>query len=284
LFSLLGLLALPFFGLWILRVLRAPRMAAPADVGLAAIGIGLLAGAGLLLFYYRHIDEYVIHRLSLPTHLLFALALVAGGAHLRLTSRGWQWLGGLTLVAVLTHSLPVMARQAYAREYTPGVEMAWRQEFLKKFPERDYLFIDRDSTFWIVNQVSATPPLQAIARKDSILWIVRNRGFSELYVFQQFRAVKRPTEGLQTDAGETVELRLEPDDDLGPDFELETVWERIIKIGVLDRISRVKAIHAGGQTAEQTHLATPAAGPPRTAAELEAVQKAYVERWLKELP
>jgi hypothetical protein len=282
LFSALGLLALPFFGLGILRALRAPRAAAPADVALAAVGAGLFAGAGLLMLYYRHLDEPVIHRLSLPLHLLFALAIVAAGVQLRLAARGWQTLSALALVALMTHSLPVMAKQAYELEYTPGIEMAWRQEFLKKFPEHDYLFIDRDSYFWIVNEISATPPLQAKLRRDNLLWLMRNRGFTEMYVFQQFHVV--PADDLHPDTAKTAELRLEPEDDLGPDFELEPVWERRIATLVLDRISRVTAIHANGQTAVQTHLATPAAGPARTSAELEKAQDAYINRWLQELP
>ncbi len=273
LFSALGLLALPFFGLWIVSTLRAPRTTAPADMALAAMGGGLFAGAVLLMFYYRHIDEYVIHRLSLPIHLLFLLALVAASAHLRFTTRGWQVLSGLALAALVTHSLPVMAKQAYAREYTPGIEMAWRQEFLKKYPERDYLFIDRDSTFWIVNRVSATPPAQAKARANDLLWLLRNRGFTAMYVFQQFRV--DPEGGT---------LQLEPTDDLGPGFELETVWERHISILVYDRISRVTAIRSGGQTAVQSPVITPDPGPARTGAELEKAQDAYIKRWLEELP
>ncbi|MEI6862151.1 MAG: hypothetical protein WCL04_07850, partial [Verrucomicrobiota bacterium] len=273
LFSALGLLALPFFGLWIVSALRTPRTTAPADLALATMGAGLFAGAGLLMLYYRHIDENVIHRLSLPIHLLFVLALVTAGTHLRLTARGWRVLGGLALAALVTHSLPVMAKQAYARDYTPGIEMAWRQEFLKKYPDRDYLFVDRDSTFWIVNRVSATPPAQAKARANDLLWLLRNRGFTAMYVFQQFRVDVN-----------TGTLQLEPADDPGPGFELEPVWERRISILVLDRISRVTAIRSGGQTAEQSLVVTPDPGPARTGPELEKAGNDFVKRYLEELP
>jgi hypothetical protein len=274
-FSLLGLLALPLFALAAGRALLAPGRAAPAEVALAACGLGL---AGItfvhLVHFYGRFDEHVIHRLSLPTHLLLVLAVLTAGARLALAARGWQALGAFALVGVLGHGLPAMARQAYAQEYTPGVEMAWRQEFLKKFPERDYLFIDRDAFYWIVQRISATPPAQAKLRRDNLAWILRNRSFSAMFVFQR----------LKVDAT-TGALTVDAPDDLGPEFELEPVWERRIAPLDLDRISRVRAIRAGTGRIEDTRFAEPAPpGPPRADKEVETTKDEYLKEWARRLP
>lgn len=274
LFSVLGLLALPFFGLWISRVLRAPGRAAPADLALAVLGVGLLAETALLLCYFLPFDTPMVHRLSLPVHLLLAVAVVLAGARLWLSARGWKVLAGAVVGALVVQGLPAMATQAYTRDYSPGLEMAWRREFLQRYPEHDYLFIDQDSPFWIDNKVCATPPEQARRRQDNLVWLLRNHAFTEMYVFQQFKV-----------DDQTGALHLDPADDLGPDFELEPVWDRRIEILVIDRISRVTAIHtAVGETVRQTHLAAPAPGPDRTSKELEQAKDEYLQHWLDELP
>jgi hypothetical protein len=200
--------------------------------------------------------------------------VVTAGARLWLNTRGWKVLAGAVLAALVMQGLPAMAKQSYTRDYSPGLEMAWRREFLQRFPEHDYLFIDQDSTFWIVNQLCATPPVQAKLKQEDLAWLLRNHGFSEIYVFQQFKV-----------DDQTGALVLNQADDLGPGFELEPVWERRIEILVLDRISRVTAIHtADGQTVRQTHLAAPAPGPARTSKELEDVKDEYLNHWLNELP
>ncbi len=274
-FSALGLLALPLFALGAARALLAPGRAAPRDVALAAVGLGLAAVTGLhLLHFYGQFDRHIIHRLSLPTHLLLALALLAAGARLALTARGWQALGALALAGALGHGLPAMARQAYAQEYTPGIEMAWRQEFLRRFPERDYLFIDQDSSFWIVNRLSATTPAQARLRRDNLAWLLRNRSFSAMYVFQR----------LKVDAA-TGALAVDAPDDLGPDFELEMVWERRVAALDLDRISRVSAIRAGAGRMEDTRFAAPApSAQPRGDKEVDAAKEEYLQEWARRLP
>ena len=275
LFALLGLLGLPFFGLFIWGTLRTPGRAAPADVALALVGAGLFALFGLLMFYYYgQFDDPVIRRLSLPFHLLMAIGLVwIGGRQLR-GARGWQALAGVVLAALLAQGLPAMARQAYAQSYSPGLEMAWRREFLTRYPEHDYLFIDNDAYFWITQHVSATPVAQARLKQANLVWLLRTHSFSAMYVFQRYRVDPQ-----------TLAVQVDPADDLGPDFELETVWERRIQTPVVGRISRVRSIRTdGAAAAAEAGLAVPAAGPLRTPAELEKAKDAYFIQWMKELP
>jgi hypothetical protein len=273
-FALVGLLAVPFFALWILRVVRAPDRAPAADVGVATVGLGLFGiWALLMVYFWGQFDHPLIRRLSLPVHLLMAVAVaVIGGKALR-TLRGWQAVCGAALAALVVYSLPVMSRRAYANTYSPAIAMEWRKEFLDRYPERDYLFIDNDTTFWITHEVSATAIIQAKARKDSLTYLLRNHSFSSMYVMQHFLV-----------DGDTGVRKLNETDDLGPDFELEPVWEYRIQTLYIGRISRVTAIKDNGKVVAEAGQLMPVPSPVRSAAEVDTVKKAFVDRYLKELP
>lgn len=275
-FAAIGLCAVPFFALWIARVWRAPDAAQPGAIALSLIGIGLLGIWALLMAYFwGQFDDPLIRRLSLPVHLLMAVAVIVVGA-LWLGRRGWQVLCSAAAAALILYSLPVMSRRAYGNTYSPAVEMEWRDEFLKRYPERDYLFIDNDATFWISHRIAATPAKQARTRQEGLVFLLKNDAFSAMYVMQHFR--------LNPKTGERV---LEPTDDIGSDFELETVWERRIETLFIGRISRIVAIHQDGKEVARGGLVAPTK-PSTTAgnsdAEIEAAKKAYVDNWLKQLP
>lgn len=276
-FAAIGLLAVPFFGLWIVRVVRMPAQVRPGDIATAAVGAGLFGIWALLMAYFwGQFDHPVIRRLSLPVHLLMALAVAVVGA-LWLRRRGWQVLCAAATAALLVYNLPVMARRAYAASYSPAVEMEWRMEFLKRFPERDYLFIDNDATFWISHHVPATPAKQARERAEGLVYHLRNGSFSAMYVLQHFNV----------DA-ETGVRTLEPADEIGPEFELEPVWERRIQTLFIGRISRIKAVRRDGKVVAEARPVLPApaagAGGPLSPAEREAAKKAFIDNWLKQLP
>lgn len=272
-FAAVGLAALPFFLLLIVRVLRAGRAAAPAEWTLALVGLGLFGiGALLMAYFWGQFDHPVIRRLSLPVHLLMALAAVAVGARV-LRTRGWQLACLAAVAALLLQGLPSLARQAYAWEYMPGIEMAWRTDFLRAHPQKDYLFIDRDSIFWITQRVSATAVTQAAARKEGLAYHLRNHSFSAMYVFQRFTVDQN-----------TGALTLDPADDIGADFELEPVIEKRIATLHLARISRITAIRAHGEVVARAGPAEPVPGPALSAGELEKAKSDYLAKWMKQLP
>lgn len=273
-FAAVGLLALPFFALVIVRTLRAGRAAAPGEWTVALVGLGLFGiGALLMAYFWGQFDHPVIRRLSLPVHLLLALAAVVIGARLFRSSAGWRWACGAAAAALLLQGLPSMTRQAYAWEYMPGIEMAWRQEFIRAHPQKDYLFIDRDSVFWITQRVNATAIAQAAARKDGLAYHLRNHTFTAMYVFQRFTV---------DDA--TGALTLDPADDIGPGFELEPVLEKRIATLHLARISRITAIHPDDGAVARQGFARPLGGPALSKEEFERAKAAYLEKWMKQLP
>lgn len=267
----LGLLALPFLVLWAVKVLRAARTAPPQQLALAVFGLGFALHTALLMCYFwGKFDDPVIRRLSLPFNLWLVLAIVIVAAEFG-RERRWLWrgLGLVTLAGFFTHSLPAMARHDYTLDYYIGRECEWRREFIAAHPERDYLFIDNSSIIWITHQVSATPMLQAREHKENLVFHFRNHSFSSVYVFQRFDV--DPASGR---------LTVQRDDDLGPDYQLETLLERRFTPLAISRISRVISIREGPTTPPQ--MAAPL--EKLTPAQLEKVRKEYFENFIKRLP
>ena len=167
-----------------------------------------------------------------------------------------------------------MARNAYGRSYTPGLAYAWRAFFLEQIADRQVLVIDRDTQFWITQKISATPVAQAELRKEGIAFHLRNRSFSDIFVFQAVSFNE-----------ETGVEAVDPADVLSPSFELEPVAQVRLSVGHVARISRVTAVREDGEI-----VAAPAwPAPTRSdvnmdAGQAEAVKQAYIDNWIKQLP
>jgi hypothetical protein len=267
----LGILALPFFALWTLKTLRQLGAVPPARAALALFAVGFAAHTLLMLCYFwGKFDDPVIRRLSLPLNLALVLAIITVASEMNWRGQVWRILAGLTGAGFFAYSLPAMARHDYSLDYYVGREMDWRREFIAAHPERDYLFIDQDSIMWIAHQVSATPIRQAIEQKGNIIFNARNRIFTAIYVFQRYNVDP-----------ETGRLVLPADDDLGPDYQLETVWERRFTPLTVSRISRVASIREGPTTLP---VAQPKPLEGLTPAEQEKIREEFLQRFIKRLP
>lgn len=271
LLSALGLIAVPFFVLTLIKWLKTLPREAPVTVATTFFAVGFAAQFALLMCYFwGKFDDPVIRRLSLPTHLGLVLAIlailpqIAGAA----VARG---LLAVAVFAVISLGVPSMAAHAYSQEYLPGRETAWRRVFIAEQPRRDFLMIDNDSILWIAHQISATPIVQARGRRDALIFHMRNRTFSDVLVFQRFNI--DPETGKKT---------LRKDDDLGPDFVLEPVREERLQTLTLTRISRVKSITNNGTTANGPDPTDHPVAKDR--AEIERQRRAYLENFLKQLP
>lgn len=270
--SALGLLALPFLALWVVRTLRRASDAPAAAVATAIFAVGF--GLWLLLmlcYFWGRFDDPVIRRLSLPLHLLLALAVVVVIGQFDRAGRSWRFILGFLVLALAARSIPTMARHAYTMAYNPGLEVDWRREFIADRPERDYLVIDQDSVIWITHRVAATPVLQARSRREVIEFNLRNRSFSAIYVYQR----------LDVDP-ETGRAVVDPGDDLGPAFTLETVVEKRFAPLRISRISRVVAVETAGGDAAGSPEPVPL--KKLTAAEREQVRRDYFDTFIKNLP
>lgn len=268
----LGFLALPFALLAAGKILARVRAASPVQVANACFTLGFAAHTLLLLFYFwGRFDDPVIRRLSLPLNFWLALAVVTATAELFQRSR-WIWRGlmAVTGLGIFAYSLPTMSRHDYSLDYYVGREMQWRREFIAAHPEKDYLFIDNNAIIWITHLVSGTPMRQALEHKDKIIFNFQNRTFSAFYVFQRYDI--DPSNGRQI---------VQKDDDLGPDYRLETVWERRFTPLTVSRISKIVSIR-GGETTPPLREAAPL--EKMSPAEREKVRQAYFERMVQRLP
>lgn len=270
-FSVLGALAVPFFCLLVLKQLKILKTLRPTNVAVTFFAFGFAAQFLLMMCYFwGRFDEPVIRRLSLPTHLGLLIAVLAV-----LPQFAWETITRALLsvaaLAVLAMGVPSMAAHAYSQEYLPGKETAWRRQFMADQPRRDYLVIDNDAMLWIMHEISATTIQQAINRRDAMIYLMRNRTFSNVYVFQRYNI--DATTGAMT---------LREGDDLGPGFVLETVREERLQTLTLSRLSRLKEIREG-----EVSLTPPrvdATDVKLDRADIEKARRAYLENYLKQLP
>jgi hypothetical protein len=111
---------------------------------------------------------------------------------------------------------------------------------------------------------------QSLDHKDKLIFNFQNRTFGAIYAFQRYDI--DPATGRET---------VQKEDDLGPDFELQTTWERRFTPLTVSRICRVVSIKPG-----------PTTPPLRAAAPLEKmspeqrekVRQEYFEQMVKRLP
>jgi hypothetical protein len=269
--SVLGFLALPFCLLLAAKVFLRLRSTTAVPATTAFFTVGFAAHSLLMLCYFwGRFDDPVIRRLSLPMNLWMVLAVVLVAAELFRSRWTWRVLLALTGVGLFSYSLPTMARHDYSLDYYVGREMEWRREFIAAHPEKDYLFIDNDAIIWITHLVSGTPIQQALNHKGIMIFNFRNHTFSAFYVFQRYDV--DPATGR---------LVVQKDFDLGPDYQLETYWERRFTPLTISRISRVVAIK-DGELAVPARAASPL--DKLTPAEREKIRQAYFEQLIKRLP
>ncbi len=269
--SALGFIALPFLLLWSVKTLREARSNSPVAVAHAIFTTGFAAHTLLMLFYFwGRFDDPVIRRLSLPLNLWLVIGVVTVAGQFSRFKWTWPVLLAVTGIGIFSSSLPSMARHDYSLDYYVGREAEWRREFMTSHLEKDYLFIDPDALIWITHQVSATPVQQALNNKGIILFNFRNRTFTAFYVFQRYAV--EPAGGR---------LSVQPEYDLGPDYQLETVWERRFTPLTVSRISRIVSIKDGETTLPQK---APSPVVELTPAEREKIRQEYFEQLIKRLP
>lgn len=273
LFSALGFAALPFALLLFAKRVRAPgTLETPRLVAFAFLA-GLLAQAAFLMSYsWGRFDDPVMARLSLPAHLALSFSLLLALPEFRGGERPRWFLVCAAALSLLAVSIPSMATHAYSQQYLPSREIAWKGRFLEEQARKDFLAIDLESAFWVTQQVPVTTVARARANPALLQFHLRNRSYSAMYVFQQ----------LQVDpAG--GKAALDPEEDLGPAYELETVAEERLRALTISRVSRIVGIRSdkGEQRAETPLAEVP---PPKNVKAAEAAREAYMKNFIRQLP
>jgi hypothetical protein len=269
--STLGFVGFPFFVMLLFRRVRNLQKESAIFVSVTLFSVALALHFFLLMCYFwGKFDEPIIRRLSLPAHLTLVVAIVTALTELKskIIIRG---LLAIAVLGLVGRSIPSMATHAYSQNYLPGREVAWRREFMKNQPRPDYFMIDRDSILWVTHGVSVTPIATAIERREDLAFHMRNRTFSNIYVFQRIEIEP-----------ETGDRRLRLGDDLGPAFILEPVIEERLEVLSISRISRVKEIRTGGAVITKPLPIAPRSG--KSSEELERARRIYYENYMKRLP
>ncbi len=223
-----------FFLLFAAKSLRTLRTQPPAVVASVIFAVGFIAQFILFMgYFWGQFDAVIIRRLSLPTHLWLVVSVMT--VLPQFAAAGFQrFLLGLAAFGLIASGVPSMAEHAYSQEYLPGKETAWRRQFITDQPRHDFLMIDNDAILWVSHLVSSTTVGQAIKREDAVVFTLRNRTFSNIFVFQRYN--------IDSNTGA---MTLREGDDLGPNFVLETVREERLQTLTLTRISRVKDVRKG---------------------------------------
>ena len=239
LFSALGVAAGAGLVVRLGRRRGAREIAADPPVVARAVFLWALIAqfAFLMVYFWGQFDDPVIARLSLPTHLLFLLALWWVIPATRTGRKIWMGIAGLAVVQLWCASIPAMAAHAYTLQNVQSREVAWRREFIAQRPGRNFLVIDPFSIVWLVHQVSSTTPAQALRQPEAIAFHLRSRSFANVFVFQRFEI--DPATGR---------AHVRPEFDLGEIFALEPVEERRLQPYSVSRISRVIAVRLPGQS------------------------------------
>ena len=228
----LGYAGIPALGWAVFRLGRALRGwkgSAPRDFALAVFGAAIVAGLGLLMFYYwGQLDDPIVSRLSLPFSALLALCLAdAAGRLPRWPERRWALLmiGGALLSYVSTGlrvnavhwELNLLAR-----------EIQWEKSVLDALPPANRLLISNKSPiYWITQERPVISIARARWRAPQIKFHLDHHTFDEILVLQIYRP-----------AGADDGFQIEPEDRLPANYELETVIERRFGSRIA-RISRV---------------------------------------------
>jgi hypothetical protein len=269
--STLGCVALVFFILLLSKRLRALSSESPVSIVTVFFTLGFIAHFLLMMAYFwGQFDDAIIRRLSLPTHLLLVLAILAVLQQFPrpAVARTLLAVAGL---GILAQAIPSMAAHAYNQLYLAGLETAWRRQFIHYHPASDYLAIDNDSILWVAHEVSATTVDAAVKRKADIAFFLKTHSFSDIFVFQRYN--------VDPDTGK---MTLRDGDDLGPDYVLEPVRTERLMVLTQTRISRVVEIRDGNKGS--ISVRTPDREVPKDQALIDKERETYLENFLRRLP
>lgn len=230
--GLAGIPALVTAGIYVLRGMRGWRHA-PAQVSAFAIfGVAITANLGLLMFYYwGHLDDPIVSRLSLPFCALLAVCIAWACEQVRPSWRSaaprWAVVGAL--IAYLVSGL--RANSSYWALNLQATEIAWEVEEVKAMDPGSRLVItNKSALIWFTSKIPSIQVVRARLRSDALQFHFDHHTFKEVLVVQKYR----PT-------GPEGDYKLDPEDRLPENFVLEPVRERRFGTSIT-RISRLVEI------------------------------------------
>lgn len=227
--SLAGIPALVVAGIWAGRTLWRRQTLSASWIALSVFGLSITANLGLLMFYYwGHLDDPIVGRLSLPFCTLLALAVAWACDRVR---PAWRDAAARLAIAGALLAYVSSGLRANATNWAQnlnGAEIAWEvAQVQARTPGTRLIITNKSSLIWLVNRIAAVQTVRAGLRSDGMRFHLAHHSFSEVLVMQKFRP---------SDASGRYQLVAE--DRLPDNFVLEPLIER--RFGTsLARISRL---------------------------------------------
>ncbi len=273
----LGILALGFLGLLVYKQGRQIFREAPGDAALLiALGGLFLHTFFMLCYFWGKWDDPIIRRLSLPAHLLLALALVWVWARTPGLARRGGVLIGLGVLQWLGWSVPAIARQEYNAENFAARTTNWLSDFAAEQQEagRRILVIDPAADLmWFLHNQSSLNPYTLAKRTEELKFHFDQHTFDDVYLVQ--RVIVDLTTGVHF---------VSADQEYGPALTLEPIMERTFAPTYIIRVSRVTAVDlelltAWGKSFTEINLDEPSGGIEKVPMDVDALNE-----WIRKLP
>lgn len=259
-------------GFWVMLLSRKcrSRAAVPlSDWAPYVLWFGLSLHLGLMLVYFwGQFDDPLTQRLALPVHLWLAMAVVGVFATLNWRER-WQ-VQAVALLALLFFVLTVpqlRANRFYEINHTSRAQNKVRQ-WMVDHPDPSRLVINHVAMATWLSGGNAVVSIQAVRKMPERIRYQWGRGtFSEVLVLMRESYDPR-----------TAEWAPIPEDDLGPDFDYEEVWNMWCTPIYRFRLARVIAIRNEHPDWEPTELTSEESG------ELWKARGEYFREWSGKMP
>jgi len=235
---LLGTAGLAFTAL----LLRHWRGGNPLERASLVLWLGLLAQFALLMTYFwGHLDDAIIHRLSLPLWLwlwLGALFLLRKPLQL---PRGGPILGGSVLLFWATFSLPLFAKAEYSTRHPPSAVFNRMAEWAGENQDGRTLVVSHNSVFWIGQDFAAMAVAEPAEDLPFLDRLLRHGIYTRILVSEPTKFDPEVGEYLPDDRSRVHE-----------GVRREEIFRRAIDRKFGFRISRVTGIDPEFLTEEET--------------------------------
>jgi hypothetical protein len=165
---------------------RGGEAFAPTTLAVLCFGLGIVGNLALLMAYYwGDLSDPVASRLSLPFHVLLALALVAALARWPVATRelAARWAIALALVGYVAFGLPVNQRMNELN--TMETAQRWEERVVaERGPGKRLVLTDKSPLTWFARGISSTTVARAVSRPEQMAFQLRHHSFDEILVTQ----------------------------------------------------------------------------------------------------
>ena len=184
---ILGMIALA-----LLVVTQRRRIAEGCDANATllfwAIGAVIVAGFFLLMAYcWGALDDLVVSRLSLPLHLLWALAIAAVFRELKKQKVAIYLLLGLFCVSIYWSTMPVSAKQ-YNQKNSPRLTVLNAlDQFIESQPDKRFFVLNGMTNFWTTRDIFALAPISVGSNPDFLAKIFKSQTYRKIYLIRELK-------------------------------------------------------------------------------------------------